>query len=116
MAAAPAKVGGADEVRSAACRRDAGEQLGICGELCDVLERQSRCARTIIRDDKGGDLYNLTLTSRCRTGLLLSPGDVALCVGGVAAVGSHHGEQGVLDCAHRDVHRRDVAARPERLA
>lgn len=36
--------GGADQVRSATCRRNAGEQLGICFELSDVLERQPRSA------------------------------------------------------------------------
>jgi len=69
-----------------------GEQLGICWELCDVLERQSRSARAISSDDKCGDLDNLALTSRGLAGLLLRPGDVVLCVRRVAAVRSEHGE------------------------
>lgn len=82
---------------SVAGRCDAGEQLGIVGELQGVLEGQSDRATAVAGDDQCGDLDELALASSGGACLLLCTGDVAGCGDVVAATRSHNGEQGVLD-------------------
>lgn len=62
-----------------------------------MFERQSEGATPIASDDQPGDLDNLTLTSRSGAGCVLGTSDVVGCDRVVAATGSQHGEQGVLD-------------------
>jgi hypothetical protein len=86
-----------------------------------VLEGESGGARAMTGDDKHSDLDNLAFTSRRTTSLLLSARDVAICGDAVAATGGQHGEQDMLECAHRRVrleslHRRGRPTRLERLA
>jgi hypothetical protein len=77
--------------------RDAGEQLGIFGELGDVFEREAGGARPVAGDDERGDLDELALTTCGRTTSLLGARDVAGRGDVVAATRSQHGEEGVLD-------------------
>lgn len=93
--------------------RDAGEQVGVFGELHRVLERQARRADPVAGDDQRGDLDDLTFAARRSPRLLLRAGDVAVGGGAVAATRRHHGEQGVLDreVSHAGSLRRGADAR-----
>ena len=80
--------------------RDPNEQLLSARELRGVLLGQAGGALGVAGHDQRGDVNELTFAPRCLTGLLLRLEDVAIRSHGVAVVGSHHGEQDMLDGGH----------------
>jgi len=79
---------------------DAGQQLGVVGELGGVLEGESGRPLALSFNDQPRDLDNLTFTASGRSGVTLGPGQLRKRGRRVAAVGGHDGEEGVLDRVH----------------
>ncbi len=76
-----------------------------------MLEGESGSAVTLSFDDQSRDLDNLTFTSSGGAGVALSVGQLLERCRGLAAVGCHYGEKGVLDRVHVGSLRRGAEER-----
>jgi hypothetical protein len=87
---------------------EAGKQLCVEGEFVCVLERQSSGAHLLAGNGQSGDFHDLAFAAGGRASSLPCCNEVTLGGDGVAIAGSQHGEHGVFDGVHLDVHTHTV--------